>query len=259
MSEFVRKGMVGYKPVAGGQHDPECSHVILSLEEYEGLCQERDQAKKEQQAAQIWADNEVRKAVARGKVNLKEAENNAKAALEEVERQLVIAQEEASHQRELNENLLRICRERANSDRKLKPKKKHSGFIAVSTTEREYRYKVGKDLRMVKLWETVLQSPYSVDFTEKQTRKLIMDGLLREGEDDLCPMEKLGIDTLYQCKYENLLRHPDTAKQISSKNIMMDERLRANYRAGYWEVIFFHTRALEQVPKEMQRSRVGAS
>lgn len=53
MSEFVKKSVVGYKQVPGGQHDPGCSHVILTLEEYESLCQERDWAKKEQQAAQL--------------------------------------------------------------------------------------------------------------------------------------------------------------------------------------------------------------
>lgn len=253
MSEFVRKGMVGYKPVAGGQRDPECSHVILSLEEYEGLCRERDCSKKEEMEVRLWADNKVRDAVAQGKANLKQAENTAKAALEEVGRQLVVAQEETAYQRGLNENLLRICRERANSDRKLKPKKKHSGFIVVSSAEREYRYKAGKNLKTAKLWDTVLQSPYSVDFTEEQARRLIMEGMLQEYEDDLCLIEKLGIDERYQGRYEDLLRHPDDAKQLARQNIMMDERLRANYKAGYWEIIFSHTRALKRVPKEMQR------
>lgn len=141
MSEFVKKGVVGYKQVPGGQSDQGCSHVILTLKEYECLCQERDRAKKEQQAAQIWADSEVRKAIAQGKAYLKQAEDTAKAALEEVGRQLVIAQEDVAHQRELNKNLLRIARERANAARGLKPKKRHSGFIVMSSTEREYRYK----------------------------------------------------------------------------------------------------------------------
>lgn len=253
MSEFVKKGVVGYKQVPGGQYDPDCSHVILSLEEYESLCQERDRAKKEQQAALVWADSEVRKTIAQSKDNLERAEDTAKIALEEVGRQLVAAQEEAAYQQGLNENLLRICRERANSARKLKPKKEHSGFIIVSSAEKEYRYKVDKSLKTVRLWETVLQSPYSVDFTEEQARRLIMEGLLQEGEDNLCPIEKLGIDTLYQCKYEDLRGHPDAVKQISSQNIMMDERLRANYKAGYWEVLFFHTRAFGRVPKDMLR------
>ena len=34
MSEFVRKAMMGYKEVPGGYEDPECTHVILTKQEY---------------------------------------------------------------------------------------------------------------------------------------------------------------------------------------------------------------------------------
>lgn len=47
MSEFVKKTMIGYKEVPGGQSDPECSHVILTLKEYEGLLQKISQAEQE--------------------------------------------------------------------------------------------------------------------------------------------------------------------------------------------------------------------
>lgn len=254
MSEFVKKGALNYyKQVPGGKQDLNCSHVILTLEEYESLCRERDRAKEGQRAARNWADSEVRRAIDQSKANLKQAENTAKAALEEVGRQLVTAQEEAAHQRELNENLLRICRERANSDRKLKPKKEHSGFIVVSSLEREYHYKVGKSLQTVRLWETVLQSPYSVEFTEKQARRLIMESLLQEDKSNVSLIEQLGIQAAYSDKYERLLQHQDTARQVTDQNIMMEERLRANYRVGYWEIQFFSTKALKRVPKGMQR------
>lgn len=251
--EFVKKGMVGYKQVAGGQDDPECSHVILTLEEYESLCQECDWAKQEQRAVKIWADGEIRKAVAQGEMRLRQAEDAAQTALDEIRRQLAVVQEEASHQRGLNENLLRICRERANADRKLKPKKQHSGFTVLSSAEREYRYKAGKHLKTARLWETVLQSPYSVDFTEEQARRLILEGLTQAGGDGLRPMEKLGIDRAYPGKYEELLQDIGTAKLVASQNVMMDERLRADHRAGYWEVAFFHTKALGQIPQNMHR------
>ncbi len=253
MSEFVKKGMVGYKQVPGGQSDPECTHVILDLEEYESLCRERDQAKQERQAAQMWADNEVKRAMDWGKTRVKEVQDATKAALDEVKQQLAEAQEEFSYQRELNENLLRICRERANSDRKLRPKKKHSGFIVMSSAEREYRYKAGKNLKTVRLWETVLQSPYSVEFTEEQARRLIMEGLLQEDEDGLFPMKHLGIDEAYPGKYEELLRNADNVGLVDSQNIMTNMRLRADYRTGYWEITFLHAKAFGQIPKNMQK------
>ena len=253
MSEFAKKGAFGYRQVPGGQSDPECSHVILTLEEYESLCRERDKAKQERQEAQIRADDEVRRSMEWGRDRVKQAEDKAKAALDEVKQQLAIAQEDAEHQRELNENLLRICRERANSDRKLKPKKKHSGFIVMSSAEREYRYKAGKELKTAKLWETRLQSPYSVDFTEEQARQLIIDGLLQEDENDMCPMEKLGIDKMYLCKYEKLLQDSNLAARVARLNIMTNLQLRADHRAGYWEVTFLHTEALGRIPQDMRR------
>ena len=54
-------------------------------------------------------------------------------------------------------------------------------------------------------------------------------------------------------KYIDLLEHPDDAKRLARQNIMMEQKLRANYRARYWEVTFFHTKALGQVPKDMHR------
>ena len=34
VSEFVKKNLMGYKTVLGGHSDPECSHVILTIGEY---------------------------------------------------------------------------------------------------------------------------------------------------------------------------------------------------------------------------------
>ena len=44
MSEFVKKTIVGYKDVSGGSSDPDCTHVILTLNEYKKIVRERDEA-----------------------------------------------------------------------------------------------------------------------------------------------------------------------------------------------------------------------
>lgn len=44
MSEFVKKMIVGYKDVPGGSSDPDCTHVILTLNEYKKIVRERDEA-----------------------------------------------------------------------------------------------------------------------------------------------------------------------------------------------------------------------
>ena len=45
MSEFVKKTMIGYKELDGGHSDPECTHVILPVKEYDDLLREISQAK----------------------------------------------------------------------------------------------------------------------------------------------------------------------------------------------------------------------
>ena len=35
MSEFVKKTMIGYKELDSGRSNPECTHVILTVKEYD--------------------------------------------------------------------------------------------------------------------------------------------------------------------------------------------------------------------------------
>lgn len=59
MAEFVKKtALGGYKPVAGGSSDSECTHVILTLGEYAGLKREISSA---QQAAKMQNTMRIKK------------------------------------------------------------------------------------------------------------------------------------------------------------------------------------------------------
>jgi hypothetical protein len=64
---------------------------------------------------------------------------------------------------------------------------------------------------------------------------------------------RIGIDTYYHGSYEDLLHDQRrSARPEESRNIMLKPRLRANYKTGYWEVIFLHTRPLGLVPGDMR-------
>ena len=109
-----------------------------------------------------------------------------------------------------------------------------------------------KETAVAMLWETVLQSPYSVDFTEEQARALTAE-LAQPNKDGETLVGRIGIDTYYNGSYEDLLheqRH--SVRQEESRNIMLKPKLRANYKTGYWEVIFLHTKPLGIVPAEMR-------
>lgn len=138
--------------------------------------------------------------------------------------------------------MLRISRERANADRKLKPKKEHTGYLVMISGEKELRYKDGnRNLKKALLWETVIQSPYSIEFTEKQARRQIMEELLRKDDESRSLLSQIGIEGLYNKSYGSLLYDKAYCQEPEQFNIMLKPKFRANFRAGYWEVVFFHT------------------
>ena len=172
-----------------------------------------------------------------------------------VEGELEKERQESAYQRGLNKNLLRIARERANADRKLKPKKEHTGYFVAFTGEKEYRFK--KDRRQwgrALLWETILQSPYSVDFPEEQARKQIKEDFFEQMADGSWMIARLGFDTFFDGRFERLVEREDWESKYKMKNVLLrpDLKLRAGFRSGYWEVIILHTKALGIVPPVMR-------
>lgn len=250
MSEFVKKTIMGYKTLDGGHSDPECTHVILPLKEYDDLLREISQAKQKARDERSKADDDKKE----NERKLKQMAQEHEKTIEKWRAALGAEQAESAHQKGLNENLLRIARERANAERKLKPKKEHSGYVVVVSSEKIYRYKDGRRLGSAKLWETVIQSPYSIEFPAKQVKKLIIQEFFPEsGEWEAA---RLGIDRWYSGDYGDLLNDQNVDEEFVKHNVALMEyrSFRANYRAGYWEVVLVHTRPLGVVPKDMRVS-----
>ena len=255
MAEFVKKTMMGYKDVPGGNSDPECTHVILTRTEYEKQLREISTAEQKARNTKYDADWEIQRAKSDTQRRVLAAEAEAGQKVETLEQELAEAQEEIEYQRGLNANLLRISKERANADRKLKPKKEHTGYFVVSTLEKDHRFKITRSQwGQVRLWETMLQSPYSVDFTEEQARKQIREDLFGENKDSLWLIGGIGIVSAYDGRYEDLIKLRDWETKYKAENIAMkpELKLRANFRAGYWEASFLHTKPLGIVPPEMR-------
>lgn len=256
MSEFVKAGMLGgYKPVAGGQTDPECTHVILEKKEYETLLREITAAKQEASAAKYGAERAIAEAKRNAAYTAQQATEEARQDVEHMEAALGAERAESAHQRALNANLLRIVKERANADRKLKPKKEHTGYVVVFSGEKEHRYKDGNRRWKKKLlWETVIQSPYTVDHPEREARKQITDELIREDEAGSCMIYRIGIGGFYPGSYADMIDDRNWCAEPGKFNIMLQPQFRANFRSGYWEVVFLHTKPLGVVPKDMRVS-----
>lgn len=58
----------------------------------------------------------------------------------------------------------------------------------------------------------------------------------------------------YHKQYEDLIELNDWESKYKDKNIALkpELKLRANFRAGYWEASFLHTKPLGVVPPEMR-------
>jgi len=251
----VRKSALDrYPEVAGGFSDPDCTHVILTSEEYRKHLQKISDAERRATVAEINAREQIERVQRAADREIQAAKNAAEQKVEEIAGELEMERSESAYQRGLNENLLLRTKERANADRDLRPKKAHTGYCVIYSAEREHRYK--KDRRhwdWTMLWETVLQSPYSIDFTEQQARRQIWEDLFKI-TNNAWEIASIGINSHYKGTYEMLLDDPLWNDFYAGANVMLEtyQRLRANYKSLYWEVVVVHTKPIGIVPQDMR-------
>lgn len=253
MIEYAKKAAFGiYKPIQDGQDDPESTHVIMTKKEYNQKEYELRLANSEKRETIEKSKKEIQRVEAEAQRQISEAQKAADEQVTEAKRELLEAYNEIEYQRRLNENLLRINRERANADRKLKPKKEHTGYVVCSSSEKDYIFRVGKRNHKIILWETVLQSPYLIDFTEEQARTQIMNELFEKDENGQFFISKIGITAGYPNGYADMIEDNEWSKIYKNHNVMLERKFRMNFKAGYWEIVFFHTKPLTCVPKDMR-------
>ena len=251
MAEFVRKAAIGFKEVHGGQSNPDCTHVILTKEEYKELIEKISKAEGGAEEAIYLAERNVQDE--KRKIQERVDEVEAIFVQKEIELKNVLDAErnECELQRRLNVNLLRIARERANADRKLRPKKEHTGYVVVASMEKEHRYKSSDGYwKHVVLWETILETPYIVRFEEPEVKNLTQELFRYDEENEKWMISRIGINAKYERGYADMVRNKGW-KEYARYNVIVDRRLKANYRTGYWEIIFLHTKPLVSVPVDM--------
>lgn len=253
MGEFVKKTMIGYKEVDGGQFDPECTHVILTEGEYAKLQRKITDAEQLARTTKYEAEREIDSVRRDADYKIRQNVEKANQTIRKWSEALNAERAESAHQRELNENLLRISKERANADRKLKPKKEHTGYCVVISGEKVYRYKDGhRRQQEVLLWETVIQSPYTIDVPEEVVRKQIADELLQKDGTGRSQMNRLGIDAYYRGCYSDMMDDRQWCSEPEQYNIALEFYFQMNGRYGYWEVKFYHTKAIQAIPHDMR-------
>ena len=229
--------------------------AIIEASEYAGLQQEISNAKQAAKNAEYNADKKIHQIQSEAQSRITHTEKEMAKNTAEWERKLAAEQQESALQRGLNANLLRITKERANAERDLKPKKEHTGYVVLTPVEKESRYKDSYGHpRTITLWETAMETPYTVDFEAEQVRSLLQE-LFQKDEDERWPICRIGITGNYPGKYADMIQDKKWREDYEKYNVMLERWLRANYRSGYWELIFQHTKPLSVVPPDMRARR----
>ena len=242
--------MVGYKAVAGGSSDPECTHVILTLDEYDKLHQRIRAAINDGQRAKDEAARAAAASADNAEKAVKKIQEEAAQEIAQLKKKVETERAGKEYQISLNQNFKRIARERANADRDIKPKKERSGYVVLSSRQKKYKYKENRhDMAEVYLWETVIQTPYSVEFTAEQAMTETRELFARD-ENGEWLIGKLGIRGEYNGKYEDMLDDPRCASR-TDYNIIVEKIFNANVKAGYWEIVITHTKPLNNIGTEL--------
>ena len=191
----------------------------------------------------------------------KEANDKIKSALDAK----AAAEDQLQNQIELNDNLKRIARERANAARKIPCKKQHDGYLVLSCrqwtehylhelSEEEYAEKPVEfrnshsfpclEHKTAQVWKSILQTPYDANIPLYNIQELIEEndlwdkGILKDV--GCTQMNESSINGYYQ-----VFTQKEGSKEC---NGLYKWSYIANYRSGFWEMELYTTQCL-QVPE----------
>ncbi|MCR5295671.1 MAG: hypothetical protein K6E30_10980, partial [Lachnospiraceae bacterium] len=214
MAKFYKKGPLGRMVEAeGGASDPGLAEVRMTPKEYKELWGKVRTAQKDAAYVRSEAEKNVSEIKKKAKETIaeyrKKAEADADRRVEEarnvvrkgeqkaenLRKQLEEANEIIKNEKHLNENLMRIMRERANQSRGIKPKKQHDGYLVLGSRQWKEKYNVeiwdtedhmirySRNLgaarrkgylrtehKTADVWKSVLQTPYDASIPLEQVQ-----------------------------------------------------------------------------------------
>lgn len=247
--ERVVKGLMGYSAEKEGKP---ATHIILTVEEYKNLTAEikRTQLKVEQ--TENYYSSEMRKYKRQCDEALREEQEKAQESVRASQELLNSAKGEIGRLNDLNANLLRISRERANAKRGLKPKKVHHGYIVLDNQQSSYNKRFYNGRRMLSTsfpcWKLRIQSPYDSSIPFSIITKNIHDDLINFLGDALNINSIYKVSTLDNASLDEIEKLWDN-KDI---NFIFNTSYKSNYRTGLWEVEYM-VRASVIVPEDMRK------
>lgn len=207
------------------------------LEEEEQL---RKVAEEAARGAQIAVDELERVKTILGAKNAAEAAQGLVEELKRV-RGILDSKDEAIASLEARHgNMLRMSKERANADRNLRPKKWHTGYPVIRSTQKKIKNEI--------VWETLVQTHYHFDLAAEAADEEIQRDLFTEKG----LIYNLGITDRYEGPYESMKTEMRRkGKKVEELNVVFSCRLERDFQGKYWKVWIMHTRPLGEIPDDM--------
>lgn len=245
--ERVYKSVMGYKPE---NEKNSATHVILSVDEYNQLQRQVSGLELKLKDTIANSKRELNDLTEKANQIIKDNNNKANKMLQErtesFQNDLDNANNEIDRLNDLNSNLLRISKERANSKRGLVPKKEHHGYIVLDAQQYNYifRYNVGKRINTVNFpcWKLRIQSPYSATIPYKTIIKDIRDDLIKLFGSSLKVKSIIDVDTYTIDKFQEEWK--------DKPNFIFKTTYKANVTSEFWEVEYLVKESIT-IPPEM--------
>lgn len=232
--ERVVKTITGYHKESDKKP---ATHVILSIEEYDNLQMEIYNVKKEKEIIIKKANNEIRQCIAQTDEQVKDIAGQAQKRIESLQNDFKKANNEIIRVNGLNANLKRICKERANAKRGIKPKKDHHGYLIIDRQQYIYilNFKDKKKSRSFPCWKIRFQSPYDSSIPYEIVQKEINNDLINLFG------SLLNINHVYpNGTLENLRFDEFNNLWQNNKNFIFKTLYKSNMKSGFWEIEYLY-------------------
>lgn len=264
MPQFLKKASLGRMVVAtGGASDPELVEVRLTKREYEDICEKIENLNIQISNERVAHQQEIKKAQAEAVQYKKKADAEAARTMSvafgkvaAAETQIEAAKMETQRQTNLNNNLLRIMRERANAKRGLQPKKTHSGYRfsgKIMQTKTVCGYDKAEGALYADVWTAILETPYDGTIPIHQIEDHIFSDLM--GTEGI--LSKLYINywcfngdenRIWKGKYQDAVGEDNPQKE----NYLFDYKFMVNPKTRLWEVQITTTKSIKALSEMMQ-------
>lgn len=183
-------------------------------------------------------NQELNKTIKEAKQHIKDTNDNAEEKIREIKIELNKAIDKINHLENINSNLIRVAKERANAQRKLQPKKQHCGYLLQQVEEAVFIHK-DTDSGRTKIsnfpcWRVRFQTPYNISFDLQAVKDLIEKDFI------YILSNIINIQGWYRNGQLEGLKSDVVARAFESKdNFYFKKTFKINAVRGFWEIEYW--------------------